>query len=71
MFVSPYTVSTITRLNIWWSQARQSKQAIEWVLGFGLVWVSLSLIGKEPMHSWGGVQQHNGLKVIKNLSKNS
>jgi len=52
-------------------QATQSKQAIRWVLGFGLVWVSVSLIGKEPMHSWGEVQQHNGLKVIKNLNKMS
>ena len=34
-------------------QARQSKQAIEGDLGFGLVWVSERLIGKEPMHNWG------------------
>ena len=53
------------------NQARQSKQAIGGDLGFGLVWVNVSLIGKEPMHSWGEVQQHNGLKVIKNLNKMS
>jgi len=47
-------------------QARQSKQAIGGDLGFGLVWVSESLIGKEPMHNWGEVHQHNGLRVIKN-----
>jgi len=69
MCIFNLTVSTLTRLKIWWSQARQSKKAIEWVLGFGLVWVSVNMIGKEPMLSWGEVHQHNGLKVIKNWSK--
>jgi len=47
-------------------QARQSKQAIGGDLGFGLVWVSERLIGKEPMHNLGEFHQHNGLRVIKN-----
>jgi len=51
------------------SPTRQSKQAIRYGLGLGLVWVGVYLIGKEPMYSWGEVQQHNGLKVIKNLTK--
>jgi len=65
-------VITLIRIKIWWSQTRQnkqdkaSKQAIGGDLGFGLVWVSESLIGKESMHNWGEVHQHNGLRVIKN-----
>jgi len=34
-------------------QARQSKQATRGDLGFGLVRVSESMIGKEPMHNCG------------------
>jgi len=34
------------------SPTRQSKKAIGCGLGLGLVWVSVSLISKEPMHSW-------------------
>jgi len=50
-------------------EARQSKQAIGGDLGFGPMWVSESLIGKETMHNWGEVHQHNGLRVIKKLIK--
>jgi len=46
------------------SPTRQSKQAIRCGLGLGLVWVGLGLIGKEPMHSRGEVQQLNGLKSV-------
>jgi len=53
------------------SPTRQSKQAIGCGLGLGLVWVGLSLIGKEPMHSQGEIQQHNGLKVFKKLKLKS
>jgi len=31
--------------------------------------VGLGLIDKEPMHSQGEIQQHNGLKVFKILNK--
>ena len=34
-------------------------------MGFGLVWVSERLIGKEPMHNQGEFHQHNSLRVIK------
>jgi len=50
---------------------RQSKQAIEYGLGLGLVWVGLGLIYKEPMHSQGEIQQHKGLKVFKNFKLKS
>ena len=47
---------------------RQSKHTIGYGLGLGLVWVSLGLIGKEPMHSQWEIQQHKGLKVFEMLN---